>query len=441
MKKRLVCLFVLFSLITGGCATTAPRSFYAPFPEDKRRQIRSIAVLPASFIPTSHFLTYAKGRSSGVAKGATEGALLGATEGGLAAIGGGPFGILLLPFFLATGAMVGGIGGGVLGGVDAVPAEEAAKIDATIHQALKELEIQKAITERFISLGSNRTPYHFIPLQGSGSPIPGTNAEYKFLKEQGIDFFLEAGVEKVGFSGGSGRDPLIMFFMTSRIRLIQTSDLSEVFADTFSYTSPTRNLSEWAANGAIKLKEAFERGYTRMAETAIEKMFLLYLFKVDSIWSGEGHCMLKPYFPELLGIGFFSHQERFPKIDSLQPTLKWEPFPREKDKEADQAGILKRISDIAYELRIWKGKNGAPDELIYVRQELPLPEHKLETLLEPSTEYFWTVRASFKLGGLKRLTKWSHARLPFPPGPDPCLENTIPLYHYYRFKTPSQKGN
>ena len=170
MKKRLVCLFVLFSLITGGCATTAPRSFYAPFPEDKRRQIRSIAVLPASFIPTSHFLTYAKGRSSGVAKGATEGALLGATEGGLAAIGGGPFGILLLPFFLATGAMVGGIGGGVLGGVDAVPAEEAAKIDATIHQALRELEIQKAITERFISLGSNRTPYHFIPLQTYNRP-------------------------------------------------------------------------------------------------------------------------------------------------------------------------------------------------------------------------------------------------------------------------------
>ena len=166
MKKRLVCLLVLFSLISGGCATTAPRSFYAPFPEEKRTQVRSIALVPASFTPTSQFLTYAKGRSAGAAKGATGGAFLGATTGGAVALGGGPFGILLLPFFLATGAIVGGVSGGVAGGVDAVPAEEAAKIDATIHQALRELEIQKAITERFFSLGSNRTPYHFIPLQG-----------------------------------------------------------------------------------------------------------------------------------------------------------------------------------------------------------------------------------------------------------------------------------
>lgn len=189
------------------------------------------------------------------------------------------------------------------------------------------------------------------------------------------------------------------------------------------------------------MREAFEKGYAEIAEAAIDKMFLLYVFKVDSMWSGETHCMLKPFFPELLGIGFFSHQLRFPRIDTLQPTFKWESFPREKDREADQVGILNKISNITYELRVWKGKNGAPDELIYTRQGLPVSEHTVEIALEPSTEYFWTVRANFNLGGLRRVTKWSHSRLPWPPGPDPCLDNSIPLYHYYRFMTPSQRGD
>jgi hypothetical protein len=82
MKKRLICLLGFFSLITAGCATTTPQSFYPPLPEDRRTQIRSVAVGPASFTPTGHFFTYAKGRPPGTTNRAAEGAILGAAMGG-----------------------------------------------------------------------------------------------------------------------------------------------------------------------------------------------------------------------------------------------------------------------------------------------------------------------------------------------------------------------
>ncbi len=175
-----------------------------------------------------------------------------------------------------------------------------------------------------------------------------------------------------------------------------------------------------------------------MAETAVEKMFLLDLFEVDSIWSPVYSCMLGPVSPP--PPRFLSSLHKFPKVATLQPTLEWEHFPRERDKQADRKGFLNKVGNITYELKVWKGTNGAPEELVYGRHGLTAPKHTLETTLEPSTEYFWTVRAVFDFGGLPGITKWSHSRVPWPPGfADPCLENTIPLYHYYRFLTPPQR--
>jgi hypothetical protein len=441
MKKHLICLFGFFALTIAGCATATTRSFYSPIPEDKRAQIRSIAVVPASFTPTGHFFSYPKGRPPGTSNRAAEGAIFMAVMGGAEVAKGNPYSLLFLPFFLATGTIVGAVSGDIEGGLKGVPKEEAANIRANINQALRELEIQKALTERFISVGTRRTPYRFVSLNGLEASTPETKPEYKSFQGQGFDLILEVSVEKVGFNVENGQEPLISFFIISRIRAIQTSDGSEIFTDTFYYESPQRRLSEWTVSGAIKLKEAFEKGYGEIAEPAIEKIFLLHFFKVDSMWSGASHCMLKPISPELLGLGFFSHQLKAARVDTLQPTFKWESFPREKDGKADQVDILNRIRDITYEFRLWRGKNGAPDERIYTRQGIPASEHTVEIVLEPSTEYFWTVRAEFNLGGQRRVTKWSYSRLPWPPGLDPCLDNSIPLYHYYRFLTPSPRGN
>ena len=94
------------------------------------------------------------------------------------------------------------------------------------------------------------------------------------------------------------------------------------------------------------------------------------------------------------------------KVDSLQPTLLWEPVPRPEDHEADKEGVLKRIRNVAYDLKILRALDNYPIELIYARQGLPEPSHSIEEPLEPSTKYFWTIRARFELDGHSRVIAW-----------------------------------
>ncbi len=86
----------------------------------------------------------------------------------------------------------------------------------------------------------------------------------------------------------------------------------------------------------------------------------------------------------------------FVPVDSLQPTLRWESFPRVWDIE----NKIGTVADVSYQLRI------SGDVFNYSRDGLKEPCHKIETSLEPSKKYLWTVRACFVLNGENRCTVW-----------------------------------
>ncbi len=145
------------------------------------------------------------------------------------------------------------------------------------------------------------------------------------------------------------------------------------------------------------------------------------------------------------------------EVDSLQPEMRWEVYPRPQDDQADGKAFSSRVSDVSYELKIWrvvladeymvqdvfmpKSQRRIPGDLVYSRQALPQPSHRLEEPLEPSTGYLWTVRARYHLDGHPRLTEWGISQEPgyplewsysprkYPPDRNP---------NYYRFKTPPQ---
>lgn len=115
----------------------------------------------------------------------------------------------------------------------------------------------------------------------------------------------------------------------------------------------------------------------------------------------------------------FSGPNTFSKVDSLQPTLRWEAFPRLQDREANPEGVLSRISNVTYELKIWRVKanndffkfgpyvsSDNVSDLVYERRGLTEPYHKVEHPLEPSTYYFWTIRARFELDGQPGIIQW-----------------------------------
>ena len=463
-------LSVSLLLISWGCATPGPQSFRSPLPEETRWQVRSVAVVPATYIPESNFLTFAKGRGSGALKGAASEALHGTLYMSAEAAKAGPFGALLLPFMAALGAVVGAIVGGIEGAVKAVPADEAQKVEAAINSAISDLDVQEKLAGRMVSAGLTLKDHQFSLIRGQGPATKDEKPHYRSLKGQNADMALEVNVKSLGFLGGKGADPEIAFFMDVTVRVVRIVDGSEIYLGESSHISRPRRLSEWAQDGAAVLRQEFETSYARLAEQILENLFLVYDFHVDSMWSGAMHCMLKPYNPPPSGIGFFSLELMFSKVDSLRPTFQWEAFPREKDLKSDSAGILTRVGEITYDLKIWKGHNGYPEELVYDRQGVSAPErvieitetqvastvlgqseqapivskeriveHTIETLLEPSTEYFWSVRSRFKLDGQTRITKWSYSRIPWPPGlSDLCLTDHIPKTHYHRFKTPKE---
>lgn len=103
------------------------------------------------------------------------------------------------------------------------------------------------------------------------------------------------------------------------------------------------------------------------------------------------------------------------KVDSLQPTLEWESFPG-----AD-----------SYDLIIYNGyfiqdSNGFPEERvgkeIYFRKGLKGTSHKVEIVLQPSSKYYWTIRA--RQGN--KVTIWSK------------YDNGGSINNLFRFVTPKK---
>lgn len=154
-------------------------------------------------------------------------------------------------------------------------------------------------------------------------------------------------------------------------------------------------------------------------------------------------CGLRPIYPDLQWKSPSPMRGKvpglaYPKVDSLQPILQWETFPRDLDLKRDLQGFLQEARNIAYDLRIWVVKEDEPSEEVYARKGLPIAAHRLESALQPRTKYFWTVRARFEINGQPRVSEWGFT------GPEPWLEGELSLRRrgqippggYYRFITP-----
>jgi hypothetical protein len=142
---------------------------------------------------------------------------------------------------------------------------------------------------------------------------------------------------------------------------------------------------------------------------------------------------LHPEYPPVEK-GTFALFSDFVLVDSLQPTFRWQPFPRPEDRSEDKSGRLNRIQDVTYELRIWRLNPGKSGKLYYAREGLNLTHHKLEEPLEPSTKYLWSIRAHFMLDGNPRTIEWGLAG-------KTLRDEAVPNKSCFRFRTPEMTSN
>lgn len=132
---------------------------------------------------------------------------------------------------------------------------------------------------------------------------------------------------------------------------------------------------------------------------------------------------LEPEYPPPITEIVVFHPKH-PTIDSLQPTFRWKPFPRDKDVRAYGKELMGRVRDVTYDLRVWRSSKcqvwtwlsrpfaEATLDYVYSKDGLPSPVHQLEILLLPSAHYCWTVSAKFTIDGHPRATERSRQSLP-----------------------------
>ena len=143
---------------------------------------------------------------------------------------------------------------------------------------------------------------------------------------------------------------------------------------------------------------------------------------------------LRPVSPPLRIGGMFSGSNgelAYPALSFERPRFQWEAF----TPPAPIPGSPGSPTNITYDLRIWKVRNGSPGELVYECKGLPSPAHELPKPIEPQTRYFWSVRARFELDGESRLADWSRALQPHSPWTRSDLPSPIPAANYFRFIT------
>lgn len=140
---------------------------------------------------------------------------------------------------------------------------------------------------------------------------------------------------------------------------------------------------------------------------------------------------LKPIYPPAK-IRLFALYSQYAQVDSLQPSLQWEPFSPRADGSIRLENNPPSFKNITYELRIWAADSAMPIQLVYQRKDLESPLHKVEMLLEPDTRYLWSVRAHFTLGGKHRTIEWALAGYTL-------RDETVPNLSCLRFKTPAGK--
>jgi len=459
---RIACLACTGLLAS--CVSVAP----PPPATTSRDALGIVAMAPAQFIPESNFSTFAKGAGAGAAKGAT---ITGGTMAGSTAIAAAsvpPMApVIVISGVLATAAVA--ATGAVSGARVAVPAETAREIDATITAAVANLDAQNALARQLMTVLRAEPWIHLAPNPVQGPSRAAATPDYAALRAAGIDTVLEVSITEIGFEScgpefvrrlssacPEDRDKrTVDLYLSARARLVRVADGAEIFLRHLRYKSALREIALWVAKDGTLLAEEFGHAFRELAERVRDEAFLLTPLPLPARAShgllpgpdnpNYGLCWLAPEAPaavpitvsEVVSAPFKkpgdvcpASAQHFAPVDSLRPTLRWSAFPRPVDRESLAHDTLQRISQVSYELKIWREEDCERGRLVYERGGLALPAHTLEQTLEADRRYFWSVRARFLVDGQPNITRWSFFDA------TTCFANDVTDWQYLRFVTP-----
>ncbi len=479
MVKRLVAVTVVTGLM--GCATDVPKTpdYFAADDRFPTSGIGRVALVADASPPEIESVDLGQTYGQSAARGAVGGALEGATAAleGLAGCSGGYCGaafLLLLPVF-AVGGAVAGAASGADSGYDP---DRLAAAEANARRMLDAAYLQTGLLDRTRDYGMDNLDLEFVRGGGAAPKTPLDRPDYDALAGESIDAVLEVDLLRVALGHS--------LEMTARARLVSVRTGAVLSDGRYMVSSERRRLEEWLADGAAPVTEAIQRGLQTLAEDMVDENFLLfYPEKPGAIAAADAavasaesppprsrsvpHYVLGPVYPALdhcffCGEGLFRSRPHraignleFVAVDSVRPTLRWERFPRAHDLTGGD-GRPVEITDVRYDIRVFDTAAPAgdgivlvPAQQVYGARDLPEAHHTVAGGLAACRDYFWTVRARFKLDGRVRVTEWAGAfdvagwnekpwnlrrgRYAYPEMIGPIRVDG-PEWFYYPFKTP-----
>lgn len=423
-------LLAMLVAVHSGCATRGPVVL------ESRQQaalaLDRIAFVAAAATPDIRFEGIARGTGVGVASGAASTFMQCTTALGHGGCSGSACGALVVLWLGICG--IAGLVGGAAGGATAPDAASVVDTEKKLAATPELKTVQASLRDQVIAAARTHGT-RIIPITGIAEEEAARTRDYRPLAAAGAEVVLETALSRAG-TAGAGINAPVAGYMEARIRLVRTSDNSEQFSATYLYQGGRTTFAEWSANQGERLLQMLDAGYERLGTHIYESVFLLYPYP-DRDPHGAGFLApafgLAPVYPRtrgtLTGDRIIGQIFEWNAVDSLQPTLRWQGFPRPGDEETAPED-MKRVTRVRYDLVIAREQNNVPGEIAYQRTGLSTPEHKLETPLAANARYFWTVRARFELDGRERLTEWSSTHFI-------AREQMVgPSQFSFRFRTP-----
>lgn len=300
-------------------------------------------------------------------------------------------------------ATVGAIGGATAGAAKATPQSVWTDAETVMRSALNRLEVDKKLEEETLAYAQAIGRDLQVPLSGTGPKSNGTLA-YEELSRSGFESAIEIKDVSIHLVPTNLEvAPPYELNASASFRLISLKDQSVLdeqiitsntnyFIDGVINSSESlgklraRPIESWINEDAKLFREAVPVALQKLAENIAAELFILRFSSQTiplSSWNAIDLYGLEPYYPSL-------RPDQAYEINSLEPTMSW------KKLDAD---------NVTYDLCIWRY-----GQVVYYRERLFDTSHTVDTPLEPSTHYDWSVRARIMKDGKEIITQWSRYR-------------------------------
>jgi hypothetical protein len=335
--KRSFCLVLVSALAACQTAGTArgPRIAF-----DAEPNLGTVAFVALPVQPEVELKGFVAGKGSGAlgAAGSTFMGCLGTggSHGGCS--GGGSLGAAVCGAAVLLWLGVCTVATGASAIVGAGLADSATSVQAnvtTISANLDGAKIQQGLRDQVVKAAAEAGSVPIATVSADEVARAAAAKNYAALAAAGIDNVFQISVTKIG-TIGTGFDPPLTLYMLAQVHIVNTRDNSQRVVSNHSYVSEQHLLREWSADQGALLQRVLESGFATLGASIADHLLRGYSFPSRELQDKEsiGLAAVYPKTTTASRLGHLEQEANWNKIDSLQPVLQWQSFPREADRTA-----------------------------------------------------------------------------------------------------------